>query len=114
MEKIYIGTKVIAAEPMDHATFSLNVRPFHNIVEIGPDGKGNPGYKVRYEDGYISWSPKETFERAYRELTQGEFMMIALPSSGGIPVNLESLAQSNRQAPWKTPSDLPIDLKAKD
>ena len=24
------------------------------------------GYAVRYEDGYTSWSPKETFESAYR------------------------------------------------
>jgi hypothetical protein len=27
------------------------------------------GYKVVYEDGYESWSPKETFEKAYREVT---------------------------------------------
>jgi len=24
-----------------------------------------PGYAVKYEDGYISWSPKDVFERAY-------------------------------------------------
>lgn len=28
------------------------------------------GYKVRYADGYVSWSPKEVFEEAYR-LTDG-------------------------------------------
>lgn len=43
--KYYIGTKVIKAEPM---------------------AKGSTeGYKVMYEDGYISWSPKDVFERAY-------------------------------------------------
>lgn len=26
---------------------------------------GEPGYSVKYADGYISWSPKEVFEAAY-------------------------------------------------
>ena len=42
----FIGTKTIMAQPQQK------------------DGKD--GYKVVYEDGYISWSPKETFEKAYR------------------------------------------------
>lgn len=44
------------------------------IVEAGPcparDRKeGNDGYKVIYEDGYESWSPKEVFEKAYHKFT---------------------------------------------
>ena len=27
---------------------------------------GQPGYAVKYADGYISWSPKAVFEEAYR------------------------------------------------
>lgn len=27
---------------------------------------GKPGYAVKYADGYISWSPKDVFEAAYR------------------------------------------------
>ena len=27
---------------------------------------GQPGYAVKYADGYISWSPKAAFEEAYR------------------------------------------------
>lgn len=27
---------------------------------------GVPGYAVKYPDGYVSWSSKETFEKAYR------------------------------------------------
>jgi hypothetical protein len=27
-----------------------------------------PGYKVEYEDGYAFWSPKDTFEKAYRRI----------------------------------------------
>ena len=30
---------------------------------------GQPGYAVKYPDGYISWSPKDVFEAAY--LPQG-------------------------------------------
>ena len=30
------------------------------------DKDDRPGYAVKYPDGYISWSPKEVFEAAYR------------------------------------------------
>ena len=30
------------------------------------DKDDRPGYAVKYPDGYISWSPKEGFEAAYR------------------------------------------------
>ena len=33
---------------------------------------GNPGYAVKYEDGYISWSPKHVFERSYFRLDDPE------------------------------------------
>lgn len=45
--KQYIGTKMIEAEP-------------------DRGGNGEMGYKVRYADGYESWSPKKVFEKAYR------------------------------------------------
>ena len=36
------------------------------IVEAWPEMQGDkPGYGVKYEDGYVSWSPKEVFEKAY-------------------------------------------------
>lgn len=53
----YIGTKVISAEPAER--------------------EGKAGYKVVYHDGYTSWSPKETFEEAYRPLNDGERAIIA-------------------------------------
>ena len=46
--KNYIGVKIVKAEPKEK--------------------NGVPGYAVKYPDGYVSWSPKETFEKAYREL----------------------------------------------
>lgn len=51
--KTYIGTKIIQAEPAEK------------------DGKD--GYKVVYPDGYESWSPKDVFEEAYREVTGMSF-----------------------------------------
>lgn len=44
--KTYIGTKVIQAEPQDK--------------------DGLPGFRVRYSDGYESWSPAGVFTEAYR------------------------------------------------
>jgi hypothetical protein len=55
--KQYIGTKIIQAEKQLH------------------DGKD--GYKVLYPDGYISWSPKDVFEKAYRQ-TDGMNFGLAL------------------------------------
>lgn len=71
-EKAYIGTKVIAAEPMSRHEWMRAVTGETPIV--GEDDR--PGYKVRYEDGYVSWSPKEVFERCYREITDQEKALI--------------------------------------
>ena len=59
----YIGTKIIEAVPA--------IRKGGKVYEEGwPIPKSmNPteeGYKVRYPDGYESWSPKGVFEEAYR------------------------------------------------
>ena len=55
----YIGTKIILAEPMDEVTFKGE-----GWIRQGlrPGASNRQGYKVQYDDGYISWSPKETFE----------------------------------------------------
>lgn len=50
----YIGVKIVKAE--------LEVKD------------GNLGYKVVYPDGYVSWSPKEAFEKAYRPLDCEDFI----------------------------------------
>jgi hypothetical protein len=44
------------------------VRP---IPGVAPDA-GAAGYWVRYDDGYVSWSPRDVFERCYRPLTVDE------------------------------------------
>lgn len=69
-ERLYIGTKIITARPMEENVFLRLYRG----QSITPDSttKSRPGYKVTYPDGYESWSPKETFETAYREVTEAE------------------------------------------
>lgn len=55
----YIGTKEIVAWP--------HTRPAGAISATNPLGlHEEPGYSVKYPDGYISWSPKDAFEQAYR------------------------------------------------
>lgn len=66
MLKTYVGTKIIRAEPLDEAQYMGGIA----------DGAVNrPGYRVVYQDGYVSWSPKESFELAYRELSPGELKL---------------------------------------
>lgn len=52
--KNYIGVKIVKAEPQEK--------------------NGKPGYKVVYPDNYVSWSPKDVFEEAYRELGCEDFI----------------------------------------
>lgn len=59
----YIGTKIIEAVPA--------IRKGGKVYEEGwPIPKSmdptEEGYKVRYPDGYESWSHKDVFEEAYR------------------------------------------------
>lgn len=61
--KKYIGTKVIDAAP----AWRINGKVYLKD-EPQPDAKKSAfedGYKVVYEGGYESWSPKDVFERAY-------------------------------------------------
>jgi hypothetical protein len=66
--KLYIGSKLIKAHPMDETSF-LNE---HREKTISKDAPTREGYVVFYPDGYVSWSPKDAFETAYREVTDGE------------------------------------------
>ena len=59
--KMYQGTKVVQAEPM-----TMEEAYNQHLLQAGKTPrKGQDGYKVIYQDGYTSWSPKEVFERAY-------------------------------------------------
>jgi len=56
MSVAYIGTKIVFA--------------WKEIKD------GRDGYAVEYEDGYRSWSPKETFERNYRLISMDEKRLV--------------------------------------
>ena len=64
--KAYIGTKKIQARPMNRGEYN-DYKGWFIPVDENPSDEG---YLVRYEDGYESWSPKEVFEKAYRELDE--------------------------------------------
>lgn len=74
--KQYIGSKAVQAEPMGRSAWHES-KGWPIPMEEGWDGEG---YKVRYEDGYESWSPKEAFEAAYRQ-TDGLSFGLALEAA---------------------------------
>ena len=78
MMKTYRGTKVINAQPMTRLEYNIfrgwslpadeNGADEGFLVEYTEGGKANtPTFK-----GYISWSPKDVFEKAYHEIEQPE------------------------------------------
>lgn len=65
----YLGVKIVEAESMSEASFINNVKN----EDVPQDCLCRDGYKVTYEDGYVSWSPKEVFEKAYAPILESEF-----------------------------------------
>ena len=67
--KTYIGTKIINAKPMTHCEWCTY------LGLTVPENENGEGYLVEYTNGgkpntleyagYVSWSPKDVFERAY-------------------------------------------------
>lgn len=57
----YIGTKLIEAEPMTRGAYN-EYRGWKIPADEDPSDEG---YFLRYSDDYVSWSPKEVFERVY-------------------------------------------------
>lgn len=78
MEK-YIGTKMIEAE----------VCPAWK--DAGGHKAGDPGYRVRYADGYESWSPKDVFEEAYRRTDNMRF---------GLAIEAAKMGKKIQRAGW--------------
>jgi hypothetical protein len=64
--KAYLGTKIVQAEPMTRQEFESAYRRLPN------DTLAEDGYLVKYDDGYVSWSPREVFLRCYRPITNAE------------------------------------------
>ncbi len=69
--KTYIGVKIIKAEPM-RSEFA------EEVLDRNIESKYNEdGYLIQYPDGYKSWSPKNVFEGAYREISNGEKQLLS-------------------------------------
>ncbi len=60
--KIYIGTKTVSATP----AWRVGGKIYPKDGPVPRSMNREDGYKVVYEDGYKSWSPKEVFEKAYK------------------------------------------------
>lgn len=65
----YIRTHIVEAEPMTRGNYHKS----RGWAEKGwnmPEGATpeDPGYKVVYKDGYVSWCPKGSFEEAGRPI----------------------------------------------
>ena len=79
MPQKYIGTKLISAEPMTRAEYNV----FRGWELPADENGADEGYLVEYLDGgkpnttthagYVSWSPKEQFDNAYRKTTSMPF-----------------------------------------
>lgn len=59
--KKYIGTKLIEAEPMTRGEYN----EYRGWTIPADENPADEGYLVRYSDSYVSWSPKEVFDKAY-------------------------------------------------
>ena len=68
--KQYIGSKIVKAWPCYRIPAIGGRYEYCKLDEVVPTcitGQPEDGYRVQYEDGYLSWSPKAVFEKAYRE-----------------------------------------------
>lgn len=73
----FIGTKTLKATPMTRGEYN----DYRGWPELIAESQTAPGYLVEYTDGgeandsrhagYITWSPKEVFDAAYRS-TEGD------------------------------------------
>ena len=78
-EKLYIGSRFIIAYayPLDECSFLKNFKE-----QDVSNRETRLGYLIKYPDGYTSWSPKETFETAYREVTDSEKVLFKAIARG--------------------------------
>lgn len=75
----YLGTKIVTAEPMTRQAYN----DYRGWALPADENGADEGYLVEYLDGgpanmpdragYVSWSPREVFERAYRPVVGMSF-----------------------------------------
>lgn len=62
--KKYVGVKLVQAEPINLGDYNK----FKGWTIPENECPLREGYKVIYPDGYVSWSPKEIFDKAYMQV----------------------------------------------
>lgn len=85
--KKYIGTKVVDATP----AWRVEGKVYLKDEAVPRSMNREDGYKVVYDDGYESWSPKDVFEKAYHE--------VGVMSFGGA-INCLKAGLAVRRAGW--------------
>jgi len=114
--KKYLGVKIVSAE----LCRGHNNKPVNENDMYPTNALFEEGYKVVYEDGYVSWSPKDVFEKAYKEIgtvadkkeqigilvnpSDGEWNIIGhvatvkLPEKGNVVEELFAIVQNLEEA----------------
>ena len=90
--KTYIGTKLVRSEPMNRAEYN----EFRGWQLPADENGADEGYLVEYMDGgkpntathagYVSWSPKDQHEAAYRETSGMSFGLAVEAMKKGMKV----------------------------
>lgn len=93
MEKFYLGSKLVQAWPAVRITTRDGKFEYAEIGDVvDPNAqKVEEGYRVQYDDGYRSWSPKDVFERSYRPTTGLSF---------GLAIEAAKMGQKIARAGW--------------
>lgn len=93
MEKFYLGSKLMQAWPAVRITTRDGKFEYAEIGDVvDPNAqKVEEGYRVQYDDGYRSWSPKDVFERSYRPTTGLSF---------GLAIEAAKMGQKIARAGW--------------
>ena len=92
--KQYIGSKIVKAWPCYRIPVIGGRFEYCKLDEVVPScitGKIEDGYRVEYEDGYLSWCPKNAFEKAYRETTGLSF---------GLAIEAAKMGKKIARAGW--------------
>jgi len=109
--KLYEGTKRLYATPMNRGDYNA----YRGWEVPADENHADDGYLVEYVDGgkpndqrhagYISWSPKDVFERSYKAVP------ISLPVVDPGPDSLEREIQAKaNKAPRVTPADIEAEI----
>lgn len=92
VQKTYIGAKVVLAKPMSRKEYN----DFRGWVVPKNENPNDEGYIVEYTDskvqpelegkaiGYVSWSPKDVFERSYTVAGNDTKFFYAMSDNGKI------------------------------